>query len=98
AARAAVSGAAACAGDVGLCDAAAVLAGGIVASTDILVDGVHFDLGRHIVSDIGHRAAAASLSHIAAMCAEPLCLLAAFGLPPGFDDVRGLAAGMTEHG
>jgi len=95
---AAVAGAGGAGVDVGIGDDAAVLAGGIVASTDILVDGVHFDSGRHTVGDIGHRAAAASLSDMAAMGAEPLCLLAAFGLPEGFDDVRALASGMAEHG
>jgi len=95
---AAVAGAGGSCVDVGIGDDAAVLAGGIVASTDILVDGVHFDSGRHTVGDIGHRAAAASLSDMAAMGAEPLCLLAAFGLPEGFDDVRALASGMAEHG
>ncbi len=83
---------------VGIGDDAAVLAGGIVASTDILVDGVHFDSRRLGVRDIGHRAAAASLSDMAAMGAEPLCLLAAFGLPEGFEDARELAAGIHEHG
>jgi thiamine-monophosphate kinase len=95
---AAVAGAAGAGVDVGIGDDAAVLAGGIVASTDNLVDGVHFDSGRHTVADIGHRAAAASLSDMAAMGAEPLCLLAAFGLPESFEDVRALAAGMAEHG
>jgi thiamine-monophosphate kinase len=95
---AAVAGAAGAGVDVGIGDDAAVLAGGIVASTDILVDGVHFDASRHTVRDIGHRAGAASLSDMAAMGAEPLCLLAAFGLPDGFADVRELAAGMAEHG
>jgi|SRR5689334_11552941 thiamine-monophosphate kinase len=95
---AAVAGAGGAGVDVGIGDDAAVLAGGIVASTDILVDGVHFDSDRHTVTDIGHRAAAASLSDMAAMGAEPLCLLAAFGLPEGFEDVRALAAGMAEHG
>jgi len=95
---AAVAGAGGSCVDVGIGDDAAVLAGGIVASTDILVDGVHFDSARHTVGDIGHRAAAASLSDMAAMGAEPLCLLAAFGLPEGFDDVRALASGMAEHG
>jgi thiamine-monophosphate kinase len=98
AAIAAVAGAGGAGVRVGIGDDAAVLAGGIVASTDILVDGVHFDSGRISVRDIGHRAAAASLSDMAAMGAEPLCLLAAFGLPEGFGDVRELAAGMAEHG
>jgi len=98
AAIAAVAGGEGAGVTVGIGDDAAVLAGGIVASTDILVDGVHFDSGRLSVRDVGHRAAAASLSDMAAMGAEPLCLLAAFGLPEGFGDVRELAAGMAEHG
>jgi thiamine-monophosphate kinase len=98
AAVAAVAGGGGAGVTVGIGDDAAVLAGGIVASTDILVDGVHFDSGRLGARDIGHRAAAASLSDMAAMGAEPVCLLAAFGLPEGFEDVRELAAGMHEHG
>ena len=98
AAIAAVAGGGGAGVTVGIGDDAAVLAGGIVASTDILVDGVHFDSGRLSVRDIGHRAAAASLSDMAAMGAEPLCLLAAFGLPEGFEGARELAAGMAEHG
>jgi thiamine-monophosphate kinase len=98
AAIAAVAGGGGAGVTVGIGDDAAVLAGGIVASTDILVDGVHFDSGRLPVRDIGHRAAAASLSDMAAMGAEPLCLLAAFGLPEGFDGARELAAGIAEHG
>jgi thiamine-monophosphate kinase len=98
AAIAAVAGGGGAGVTVGIGDDAAVLAGGIVASTDILVDGVHFDSGRISVRDIGHRAAAASLSDMAAMGAEPLCLLAAFGLPEGFGAARELAAGMAEHG
>ncbi len=98
AAIAAVAGGEGAGVTVGIGDDAAVLAGGIVASTDILVDRVHFDRGRLSPRDIGHRAAAASLSDMAAMGAEPLCLLAAFGLPEGFKDVRELAAGMAEHG
>jgi thiamine-monophosphate kinase len=98
AAIAAVAGGGGAGVSVGIGDDAAVLAGGVVASTDILVDGVHFDSGRLSVRDIGHRAAAASLSDMAAMGAEPVCLLAAFGLPEGFDGARELAAGMSEHG
>ncbi|HEY3765303.1 MAG TPA: thiamine-phosphate kinase [Gaiellales bacterium] len=83
---------------VGIGDDACVLDGGLVASTDMLVDGVHFDAARMTAADIGHRAAAASLSDMAAMGAEPVCLLAAFGLPDGFAGAAGLTAGMAEHG
>src|SRR6478609_11328257 len=98
AAIAAVAGEARRGVEVGIGDDACVLAGGLVASTDMLVDGVHFAAARMDARDIGHRAAAASLSDMAAMGAEPVCLLAAFGLPEGFDDVRALAAGMADHG
>ena len=98
AAIAAVAGRARAGIEVGIGDDAAVIAGGLVASTDMLVDGVHFDAGAMSPADIGHRAAAASLSDMAAMGAEPVCLLAAVGVPDGFDAVRELATGMAEHG
>jgi thiamine-monophosphate kinase len=98
AAIAAVAGEARRGVEVGIGDDACVLAGGLVASTDMLVDGVHFDAARMSAADIGHRAAAASLSDMAAMGAEPICLLAAFGVPVGFSGVGDLAAGMAEHG
>jgi len=78
---------------VGIGDDAAVLAGGLVASTDILVEGVHFDSGAMDARSIGHRAAAANLSDMAAMGAQPLCLLAAVGLPKEFTGVGELAEG-----
>jgi len=83
---------------LGIGDDAAVLDDGTVLSTDILVDGVHFDLGRMSPRDVGHRAATANLSDLAAMGARPVALLAAFGLPVGFNDVAEIAAGMREHG
>jgi thiamine-monophosphate kinase len=98
AAIAAVAGEARRGVEVGIGDDACVLAGGLVASTDMLVDGVHFDAARMSAADIGHRAAAASLSDMAAMGAEPVCLLASFGVPAGYSAVADLAAGMAEHG
>jgi thiamine-monophosphate kinase len=83
---------------LGIGDDAAVLAGGIVVSADMLVDGVHFRSGEMGASDIGRRAAAANLSDLAAMAAEPLCLLLCLGLPPGFEAVEALAAGVADHG
>src|SRR5919206_5073875 len=83
---------------LGIGDDAAVLDDGTVASTDILVEGVHFDLGRSSARDVGHRAATANLSDLAAMGARPVALLAAFGLPAGFDGAAEIAAGMREHG
>ena len=83
---------------LGIGDDAAVLDDGTVVSTDILVEGVHFDLARTGPRNIGHRAATANLSDLAAMGARPVALLAAFGLPPGFDAAAEIAAGMREHG
>jgi thiamine-monophosphate kinase len=98
AAIAAVAGAARPGVEVGIGDDACVLAGGLVASTDMLADGVHFDAARMSPRDIGHRAAAASLSDMAAMGAEPVCLLAAVGVPTGYAGVPDLTAGIAEHG
>jgi thiamine-monophosphate kinase len=83
---------------LGIGDDAAVLDDGTVASIDILVEGVHFDLARLTPRDVGHRAATANLSDLAAMGARPVALLAAFGLPPGFEAAAEIAAGMAEHG
>jgi thiamine-monophosphate kinase len=84
--------------EVGIGDDAAVLAGGVVLSTDIHVEGVHFRRDRLTAVQIGARVAAANLSDIAAMGAQPLCLLLALGVPPGFDDVDALVGGVTAHG
>jgi thiamine-monophosphate kinase len=83
---------------LGIGDDAAVLDDGTVISTDILVEGVHFDLARTAPREVGHRAATANLSDLAAMGARPVALLAAFGLPDGFAGAAEIAAGMREHG
>jgi thiamine-monophosphate kinase len=83
---------------VGIGDDAAVLDGGLVVATDMLVEGVHFERGRLDAAAIGARAAAANLSDLAAMGAEPICLLAALGLPEGFGEVEALSAGVASYG
>jgi thiamine-monophosphate kinase len=83
---------------VGIGDDAAVLDGGLVVCTDALVDGVHFRSDAMSARDIGLRAAAANLSDLAAMGARPLALLAALGLPDGYEDAQELAAGIAGHG
>jgi thiamine-monophosphate kinase len=82
----------------GIGDDAAVLAGGVLVSSDMLVDGVHFDRSQLSPRQIGHRAAGANLSDLAAMGGAPTCLVASFGIPVGFHDVQELAAGLTDHG
>jgi thiamine-monophosphate kinase len=83
---------------VGIGDDAALLEGGLVAAADMLVEGTHFDRSRLDARAIGSRAAAANLSDMAAMGADPLCLLASLGLPDGYGEVAELAEGLAEHG
>ena len=70
---------------VGLGDDAAVLelAAGqrLVATTDMLMDGVDFQVGAHRATDIGYKALAVNLSDLAAMAARPLAALVSLALP-----------------
>ena len=50
-------------------------------TTDLLAEGVHFDLRNATMADIGFRAAAANLSDIAAMGGTPQHLLVALAIP-----------------
>ena len=52
-----------------------------VLTTDLLTEGVHFDLRTATMADIGFRAAAANLSDVAAMGGTPQYLLAALAIP-----------------
>jgi thiamine-monophosphate kinase len=53
----------------------------LVATTDMLMDGVDFELARHEPERIGRKALAVNLSDLAAMGARPLAALAAVALP-----------------
>ena len=53
----------------------------MVLTTDLLTEGVHFDLRTATMADIGFRAAAANLSDIAAMGGTPQHLLVALAIP-----------------
>ena len=53
----------------------------LVISTDVLVDGVHFNDQTTSAEDVGWRAAAANLSDIAAMGASPLGITVGLSLP-----------------
>jgi thiamine-monophosphate kinase len=77
-------------------DAAVVRAGGAAAvSTDVMVDGTHFRLGRATPEDVGWRALAGALSDLAAMGAEPGEAYLSVVLPPGMpaDDVLAIHRG-----
>ena len=52
-----------------------------VLTTDLLTEGVHFDLRTATMTDIGFRAAAANLSDIAAMGGAPQYLLVSLAIP-----------------
>jgi len=64
-------------------DCAFLEAGGerLALSVDLSVEGVHFRREWLSPAEIGYRAAAAALSDLAAVAAEPLALLLAVGLP-----------------
>lgn len=66
-------------------DCAFIEAGGetLAVSLDLSVEGVHFRREWLAPVEIGYRAAAAALSDLAAVAAEPLALLLAVGLPSG---------------
>ena len=74
--------------------------GGLVATQDMLVEGVHFRFDLVSWRDLGFRAAAANISDLAASGAEPLALLVALGLPGETElaDVLELYAGLSEAG
>jgi thiamine-monophosphate kinase len=57
----------------------------VVASVDMLVEGRHFRCDWASATDIGHRAAAASLADVAAMGAVPTALLVGLCIPADLD-------------
>ena len=66
-------------------DDAAVVAvpdGRVVASMDVLVEGVHFRLDWSTPEQVGRKAAAVNLADVVAMGAMPSALLVGFACPP----------------
>ena len=57
----------------------------ILVSSDMLLDGVHFDLARHDPSLVGRKAIACSLSDCAAMAVRPIALTVSIALPKSLD-------------
>jgi thiamine-monophosphate kinase len=85
---------------VGVEHDAAQLEGGLVVTQDALVDGVHFRLDLISWRGLGFRAAAVSLSDLAASGAEPEALVVTLALPGDteLDDVLELYGGLDEAG
>jgi thiamine-monophosphate kinase len=86
---------------VGIGDDAAVWHAGseyLIATTDTMVEGVHFVAGQAPWADVGWKALAANVSDIAAMGGTPLFALVTLALPPDMpvDDVEVLYAGLAE--
>ncbi|MSR22287.1 MAG: thiamine-phosphate kinase [Gemmatimonadetes bacterium] len=66
---------------VGPGDDGAVFSDGLAISTDLSIEGVHFRLDWISPEEAGYRAAAAGLSDLAAMAAEPIALFASVAAP-----------------
>jgi thiamine-monophosphate kinase len=79
---------------------AAELSGGLVVTQDALVEGVHFRLDRMSWRDLGFRAAAVTLSDLAASGAVPEGLIVTLGVPGETEvaDVLELYEGIAETG
>jgi thiamine-monophosphate kinase len=79
---------------VGIGDDAAALMlspkSALLATTDMLLEGVHFDLATTDLFSLGWKSAAVNLSDIAAMGGTPRFCLTALGIPPSLsvEDIR----------
>lgn len=79
---------------------AAEIEAGLIVTTDVLVEGVHFTFDRIGWRDLGFRAAAVGLSDLAASGADVEALVVGAALPSetDLDDVLELYAGIAETG